>query len=104
MSYSPVPREIIPYHYLLRQHTHRRIVPYMEKTDFTKRDEVMDLMRNDPEAFFNMVDMIKAEEAERQSELATDEAHVETAHDAEVPQPQLSPQARSKAMRIAFRR
>ena len=78
----------------------------MEKNiDFTNREEVMDLMRNDPDAFFNMIDVIKAEEAERQLAIEGADSEVEAKlEESSDEQSHPRQQARRKVARIAFRR
>ena len=74
----------------------------MENIDFKNREAMTDLIRNDPEAFFEMAQQIKEDEARRQAtaEGIVSEIQDETTQE----QPRLNQQSRRKAMRIAFRR
>ena len=74
----------------------------MENIDFKNREAMTDLIRNDPEAFFEMAQQIKEDEARRQ---ATAEGIVSEIQDESTQEhPRLNQQSRRKAMRIAFRR
>lgn len=74
----------------------------MENMDFTNRDAMTDLIRNDPEAFFEMAQQIKTDEASRQANV--EETVTEIQDELTPEQPRLNQQSRRKPMKIAFRR